>query len=256
MTTSLTAGDDHCRVTKPEDSDDAGSLFEYFRHLFPYAEAARRIPGATRVLDVGCGAGYGTQYLSATVSDITGTDMSEQALAYAQANYPGIRFVPASGDSLPFASASFDAVVSFQVIEHIADAKAYVRELHRVIRPGGLLYLTTPNRRLRLLPFQRPWNPYHMTEYRDTALAGLVRSVFPDVRLSGVMAGPEHMRSEISRVSQNPFRVLMRVLSRRWPSSARKEGAAGSSPPGLNDFFLANDTKGCLDLFVAAHKAK
>jgi ubiquinone/menaquinone biosynthesis C-methylase UbiE len=222
-------------------------------------------------LEVGFGSGYGAHFLSSTIQDITATDISEKAVQYAQSRYPSIRFCIASGTCLPFESESFDTVVSFQVIEHIDDANKYVNEIHRVLKPGGWFYLTTPNRRLRLLPFQKPRNVYHVREYSDRRLRSLLREKFPSVQISGIMAKPDLMALEIARVKQHPFLMLAKMLYDRlepilpkvmtdkpikWyrsklvcTDSVRREVTVE-----LKDFFISNDVKKCLDLFGIAQK--
>ena len=178
MTDVLDVGSDHCRVTEPNDAHGIEEVFEYYRHLCPYHVVVRDVPPQSTVLEVGCGAGYGANYVSRTIKNVTATDVSDQAVQYARAR--SVTFLPASGTLLPFTADSFDAVLSFQVIEHVQDVGAYLAEVRRVLKPGGRFFLTTPNRRLRLLPFEEPWNPYHVHEYRDAELARLLRSFFPD----------------------------------------------------------------------------
>jgi SAM-dependent methyltransferase len=279
MHDELSVGDDHCRVTEPTADDPIELRFEYYRHLFPYAHVAAQLPPDARVLEVGCGAGYGASYLARSVGEVAATDVSEQAVTYARANYPGVRYERAEGTQLPFASAHFDAVVSFQVIEHIERAASYLREIERVLKPGGRAFITTPNRRMRLLPLQRPWNPYHVVEHSDRSLRRLCSSVFGDVELSGVLTKPELMRLERKRVArvrkiallgpayQRARRIvpaaLLEPLRGRVAPSAQSEAAAPAQGNGadesgttvsLQDFYLGDDTRGCLDLFVHARK--
>lgn len=272
MIAPLSVGNDHCRVTEPETSSDLATRFEYFRHLFPYAQIAERTARDARVLEVGCGAGYGANFLGATITGITATDTSSQAVEYARKKYPGIRFEQAQGTNLPFANALFDVVASFQVIEHVAEDSLYLSEIWRVLRPGGVLYLTTPNRRLRLLPYQPPWNPYHVREYSDRDLRALLRRSFPDTQLWGVMARPDLIAMERARVRQRPHLVLLRFAYQRlkpllprllhWrptPRDAKRSASRVAGPQGtvsLNDFFLSHNTRSCFDLFCIAHKSR
>lgn len=279
MQDELSVGDDHHRVTEPTTTDPLQLRFEYYRHLFPYAYAAAQLPRDARVLEVGCGAGYGASYLARSLADVSATDISEQAVAYARANYPGVRFECAEGTQLPFASAHFDAVVSFQVIEHIARAPSYLREIERVLKPGGHAFITTPNRRLRLLPLQRPWNEYHVVEHSDRSLRRLCSRVFAEIELSGVMTKPELMAVERARVARvrkiallgPPYQLARRLVPVGLLEPLRGRVAPGAQPAAqtsgavtaagepdvsvsLGDFFLSDDTRGCLDLFVHIRK--
>lgn len=264
-------GTDHCRVVTPDGHDGGFAWFEYYRHLFPYAECGRSIKPASRVLEVGFGSGYGAYWLSSMIPDITATDVSERAVAYALKKYPGVRFCQASGTALPFPEQSFDAVISFQVIEHIPDPSVYAYEIHRVLKPGGALYLTTPNRRLRLLPFQSPWNPYHLREYADRDLRMLLQDVFPVLQINGIMTTRKFMAAEIARVRKNAFLALLapfyRTIASLYSTGRDQRPAAGDAGTGtlgtdvsceavagLDDFFISQDTRHCLDLFVIAQR--
>mmetsp|Transcript_21408 Transcript_21408/g.47455 ORF Transcript_21408/g.47455 Transcript_21408/m.47455 type:complete len:296 (+) Transcript_21408:84-971(+) len=104
-----------------------------------------------RVLDAGCGGGLISNSLARRGHNITGIDISVGALDYARdtARAEGLenaRFEMGSLYELPYASHSFDAVVCSDVLEHITDLKSVLRELRRVLRPGGLLLVDTINR--------------------------------------------------------------------------------------------------------------
>jgi len=248
-------GTDHCRVVPPGNDNSLEQQMEFCRHAFVYEEVAARLPGNGRILEVGCGAGYGTRRIADKVAWVIGTDFSFQAVAYARQSFPAGDFCQASGTSLPFSDGEFDAVISFQVIEHVVDAAGFIRELHRVLKPGGKLYMTTPNRLLRLLPFQKPWNPYHVKEYSGRELRQLVRGLFPEFDLQGVMARPDLMRLEKRRVSQNPLVKLAVMVSGRFGKRFERDEstlAVDAAPVSLNDFYLTGDVDRSLDLFVMA----
>ena len=105
-----------------------------------------KLPSKQRVADVGCGTGGGTALMREAGHDATGIDVSPAAVEAARATYPRIPFFVASLEDgqchLP--DASFDAVFAGEVIEHVYDVDAFLRELHRLIRPGGTLAVTTP----------------------------------------------------------------------------------------------------------------
>ena len=155
-----------------------------------------------RVLDVASGAGLGSEFLLAGgAAVVVGVESAAQALRESIQSGP-IRpcFVRADALALPFVDASFDAVVSFETIEHLTDARGLLRECRRVLRRGGALYLSTPNRTVsRWLP---P-NPFHVREFTAAELRALVREHFATVTPFG------------QRPVFLPFFAL-RQTARRW----------------------------------------
>jgi len=152
----------------------------YVMHAASYAFAERYCHGK-RVLDLGCGSGYGVNRLSSVAESIVGVDVSEEAVAFAREAYPrgNSRFeIIEPNGSLPFERESFDVVLSFQVIEHVEDELHYLREAHRVLKSGGTLVVITPDRTHRLLPGQRPWNRWHLREYSLKELTSLIGQIF------------------------------------------------------------------------------
>jgi SAM-dependent methyltransferase/uncharacterized small protein (DUF1192 family) len=140
-------------------------------HLLRYHAAAPLVAGR-RVLDAACGEGYGAAILAGTARAVVGMDLSAAAVRHAQTTYADaasaagrVSFVTGTIAELPFPDASFDAVVSFETIEHV-DAEAqhrFVREIVRVLKPDGLLIISTPNRiNYSERPGQR--NPFHLHE--------------------------------------------------------------------------------------------
>jgi SAM-dependent methyltransferase len=107
---------------------------------------AKTDEGPLRVLDLGCGAGTPTKLLMADRSkyQVTGADLSEHALR-SYVSDTGRSGVQLDAQNLPFASESFDLVVSDDVIEHLVDTDSYAREISRVLSRGGWLFLSTPN---------------------------------------------------------------------------------------------------------------
>ena len=100
-------------------------------------------------LDCGCAQGYYAAALAERgASTVVGVDAIERLVAYAdeQPHPPTVTFQVASAEHLPFADDSFDGVLMNEVLEHVADEEATLRELARVLRPGGHLALFSPNR--------------------------------------------------------------------------------------------------------------
>ncbi|WP_242441383.1 class I SAM-dependent methyltransferase [Stenotrophomonas maltophilia] len=143
-----------------------------FEHLHRYHFASRFCQGK-RVLDVACGEGYGSRILSNAASSVVGVDISAEAVAHAQGKYAcgSLEFVEASAASLPFPDDSFDVVVSFETIEHHDQHEEMLSEIRRVLRPGGLLVLSSPNKQYYSIEPGYS-NPYHVKElFREELLA-------------------------------------------------------------------------------------
>ena len=102
----------------------------------PLLDAAH-VASGMRVLEVGSGLGELTAAAAARGAAVTGTDIAEGMVAAARRRHPGLEFVVADGEALPFEDASFDAAVAAFVINHLPDAERGASELVRVTRPGG-----------------------------------------------------------------------------------------------------------------------
>ncbi len=233
-----------------------------------------------RVLDFGCGSGYGTWLLSDHAREVIGVDISEEAIRHCAQTYraPTLSFQEISPDyKLPFDDGSFDVIVSFQVIEHIPDVRSYLTELKRVLERSGSLFLTTPNRKYRLLPLQKPWNPEHFREYSSKSLERELSSVFEKVEILGVYGTEEINAIERGRVKQSPTRVYMygpaiRALKAVLPASiiSKLRKRAPQAPPyqaprnaldpgvlrgySLEDFTVGPDLLQCLDFLAIVQK--
>jgi SAM-dependent methyltransferase len=164
--------------------DDASALYgaDLVRHRVAYRFAAPHLAGGL-ALDLGCGTGYGTAELAAHGARVVGLDRATPA---ERARVSSARFVRGDLERLPFPSGRCAVVTSFQVIEHLADPRAYLAEIARVLAPDGVLLLTTPN----LLQSDRE-NPYHLHEYEPAELESALSAYFTSVEMRGVQAvGP------------------------------------------------------------------
>ncbi len=166
-------------------AQDASENPIFQRHIIAYREAAQRIQGA--LLEVGCGEGYGIQFLAPSASSYLGIDKFPTTVANlpAHAQIKQLEVPPFTG----IADASFDFVVSFQVIEHIENDLLFLQEIKRVLKPGGQLLMTTPN---RLMSLSR--NPWHVREYKPNEMRTLLERVFPKVDLQAVYGNEKVMR--------------------------------------------------------------
>lgn len=154
-----------------------------YRHLLPMV-------AGVRVLEVGCGEGYGTALLAESAASVVGVDYDAATVAHAADTYARAAFVRANLAALPVRDASRDLVVSLQVIEHVWDHAEFLAECRRILRPGGGLVLTTPNRLTFSPGSDRPVNPFHTHEFTAAELRELVAGCgFARPELSGIHAG-------------------------------------------------------------------
>jgi SAM-dependent methyltransferase len=154
-------------------------------HLARYAFAARLAHGK-RVLDAGCGAGYGSAELAGQAFSVTGADVAAEAVDFARANYPlpNLAFEQASCDRLPHRDGCFDLVVAFEVIEHLERWSEFLQEARRLLAPGGQLIVSTPNK-LYYTESRgvQGANPFHVHEFDFDEFRGALEAIFPHVTL-------------------------------------------------------------------------
>lgn len=160
------------------------------RHEVAYLRLSRRCQGLD-VLEAGFGEGYGADLLAGVARTVTGVDYDDGAVAHATARYPRVRVIQGNLAELPLPDNSIDVVVNFQVIEHLWDQSQFVAECARVLRPGGLLLMSTPNRITFTPDSDTPVNPFHTRELNAAELTELLTDGgFTLESMNGVFHGP------------------------------------------------------------------
>ncbi len=150
-------------------------------HLDRYRFAEQFVSGKT-VLDAACGSGYGTKMLAGTAENVTGIDISKEAIEYAGMLYKAdnISYVIGTVSDLPFPDMSFDVVVSFETIEHIdRDTQIlFLDEIKRVIKREGILIISTPN---KAVYDERGTNRFHVDELSYNEFKAVLEDRFNNV---------------------------------------------------------------------------
>ena len=187
----------------------------FFEHVVRYAFAASHVSGR-RVLDAGCGCGYGSHFLRrAGASEVVGVDVDVPAIRFSQQHFAhqDLSFVAADVLILPAPDQSFDLITCFEVFEHLDSPALLLAELRRVLRPEGLLLLSTPNALTYEPDTADGANPFHYREYSPTEFQELIAGHFPAVEtfvqnpFGGMGIFP------MGRPLDAESRVEMRVLS-------------------------------------------
>ncbi len=154
-------------------------------HLHRYAIAMEKCRGKS-VLDIASGEGYGSSLLATTALKVTGVDIDAETVRAANEKYTiknnKLEFLQGSADHIPFATGIFDIVVSFETIEHHDKHQEMMAEIKRVLKPGGLLIISSPD---KLFYSDKPGtkNPFHIKELYKDEFRSLLVSHFRDVKL-------------------------------------------------------------------------
>jgi 2-polyprenyl-3-methyl-5-hydroxy-6-metoxy-1,4-benzoquinol methylase len=220
------------------------------------------------VLEVGCGEGRGLDLIipkakSFTAVDKIGPLIDSLRIKYPQATFRSMNIPPFEG----LADNGFDTVICFQVIEHIRNDTLFLQEIHRVLRPGGVALITTPNRKMSLTR-----NPWHIREYLPDELKRLAGSIFKSVELKGisgnakVMAYYEQNKRSVEKFTKLDFlnlqyrlpAALLRIpyeLLNRWNRNKLQKGNNELvSDIRHEDYVVVHEMEDALDLLLVVRK--
>lgn len=154
-------------------------------HIARYALAAT-FAADRRVLDLGCGTGYGAAELSRTARSVLGLDIAPEATAYAQQRFPlpNVRFITAPAQTVPQPDAAFDLITAFEVIEHVSDWKTLLTETHRLLSPEGIALISTPNKDYYTESRGAGGeNPYHVHEFQAAEFRSELAAIYDHVTI-------------------------------------------------------------------------
>lgn len=239
------------------------------RQLAAYYRAQTYVEGR-RLLEIGCGEGIGPSLLAQKAASIIAVDYSDEAIAIARRAYGdcGIEFRLMRVPPIGFPDGAFDAVICFQMIEHVRDPVGLVIEIRRVLAESGLILFATVNKEETISE-----NPYHLHEFTADEFGALLRNHFAEVEMYGVFGDEvfakywrnnrrwvdNFMRLDFLRLSK---RLPPRLKSRLFDTASRLMRARLKQRDPLlcsgitheNFLFRLNEFEGCLDFFAVCRR--
>lgn len=214
----------------------------FLEHIARYEFVLPLVEGA-HVLDVACGTGYGSYEMAdrGGAAMVVGVDIAQSAIDFCRSHYQAknLEFVKGDAALLEFPDDSFDIVVSFETIEHLADINGYLDEIYRITKPGGSCLVSTPNKRLSFK------NSFHTVEFSHRSFRKIMSKRFSEVRFFG----QDHLRTTrrlLLKVSVLASRTIPEGLKRavvparvRTDDDTREVGGISDIDVAGCRFFLA-----------------
>jgi ubiquinone/menaquinone biosynthesis C-methylase UbiE len=237
------------------------------QRLFKAYVAAKGHVGGN-LLEIGCGEGRGVETLLPLVSKYTAVDKLEEVMKGLRKKYPSANFISMNIPPLDgLQDNTYDSIVSFQVIEHIQDDFTFLKEINRVLKPGGIALITTPNRKMSLSK-----NPWHIREYLANELKTLAEKIFSRVEMNGitgndkVMKYYEENKRSVQRITRwDIFKLQYRLpssilripyeLLNRWNrNKLQSDDTSLVKNISVDDYLVTDNADKALDLFLIVHK--
>ena len=156
-------------------------------HIHRYNEVLKELSGNEVILDIACGSGFGTHLLAIhSTGKVYGGDLSNEAIHLCQKTWTkeNLAFEIMDGTQLKFKDNYFDIVVSFETIEHTTDFEIMINEFKRVLKPNGILYLSTPNIIINS-PSGIVTNPFHTQEWNYDEFKIIIDNKFNNYQIYG-----------------------------------------------------------------------
>jgi len=232
-------------------------------HQERYAFMASLISDSDIVLDVGCGEGFGTKILSEKAMKVFGVDYHPQVVEYAKKMYTDDsgKLVFKEGDCyrLDFEDGFFDMICAFDLIEHLTDEDLFLEKLHRLLRKGGKLVLSTPNKLIHLIQLGNIYE-FHHKEYFHNEFTNLISSHFDDmdvyaqnpIELYDVIKTKNLLFRRISSLAPTHLKKIIKKAIHRF--SGRHVMESKASNPVLLVDENARELITCSDFIIVATK--
>ncbi|HVL33369.1 MAG TPA: methyltransferase domain-containing protein [Actinomycetota bacterium] len=202
--------------------DDPDWAWCFQAHKFGYDDLVARIAPGARILDIGCGEGYGAELL-AQKGTVVACDYSFEAVKHARDRYRGAaEFLVCDAQKLPFADDAFDVVSSLQVIEHFRDTEAHLAGVARILRADGWHYVATPN--IDQMSEEERDNPYHLRDFTARDLRESLTRHFENVDVLGMFYVESSPRVRAMREAEEAEETFRPTLDRIERSVSRLPG--------------------------------
>jgi SAM-dependent methyltransferase len=250
--TDITAGQEHSLPLTGERTVPGIAEENYWfrRHEAAYL-ALRPYCRDAVVLEAGCGEGYGADLIARDARLVLGLDYDALTAAHVARAYPAVRAARGNLAALPLGESTVDVVANLQVIEHLWDQPGFLRECFRVLRPGGRLLVTTPNRITFSPGRDTPLNPFHTRELSPAEMGALLTDAgFAVEYLGGLRHGPRLAALDAAfGGSIIDAQVRVAVAGTPWPDDLRAAVAGVTAA----DFAVGtDDPDSCLDIVAVA----
>ena len=238
----------------------------HHRLLSAYVFAEKYISGD--VLELGCGEGRGIDIILKKSKSFTAIDKISEVTERLSRKYPNEKFISSSFPPLKnIEDESFDTLISFQVIEHIKNDKLFIKEIHRILKPGGKALISTPNISMTLTR-----NPWHVREYTSQQLFDLASSNFKKIIMKGIYGNDKikkyyddnkksvmkFKRLDVFNLEKYLPNFLYKIpyefLNRMNRNKLQANDNSLVSSITTNDYSLENDNPKNLDLFFILKK--
>ncbi|MDA8896135.1 class I SAM-dependent methyltransferase [Bacteroidia bacterium] len=248
------------RVSQHDQSDN----YVFQRSILAYHKAAEIVNG--KVLELGTGMGYGIEIVAPKCDEFVTLDKHLPGIPFEELE--NVRFLQQTFP--PFSNVEdnyFDFVITFQVIEHIQDDHFFLKEIHRVLKPGGKVIVTTPNK-----PMSITRNPWHIREYFFNELKDLMLKYYSSVDDQGVFGDQvvqdyyiknkesvkRITRFDIFNLQYNLPRWVLQVpydILNRWNRKKLLiQNTQLTSGITMDNYSVSKAKEGCYDLFYIATK--
>ncbi|MBX7206501.1 MAG: class I SAM-dependent methyltransferase [Bacteroidia bacterium] len=233
-------------------------------------EFARPFITGKNTADIGCADGYGSSYLAGFTQSTVGVDYSLPTIEEARKKHAAIKnltFKNGSVPPIPLESESVDVVTAFQFIEHIHQRLEFMKEVKRVLKPGGVFICTTPNIKMSIAR-----NPFHVHEYTFDEMRSEAAKVFEKFELKGIQGNSKvnEYYEQNARWAKKILRLdplgLHKIIPASWlvrpynwlttlMRKDLKEQNSNTLSISTSDFFLTTDNLDFTwDIYLIAHK--